>query len=175
MMLEDMKTRQDAERYIDEILDNPDYYTFENNDPVREQIRNSRLRDWEEVQARREREGVQLQEHISKNWDEGGFKGSFKNWEEMNVLEKVFVRAVEFLEGESLDRSITRASLMDKVVERANEILPEIHNTNSVSEQLQAYQKAIDEAGLRNFFSVDDVMMYANQQQEENEEICTPV
>ncbi len=166
-MLADMKTREEAEKYIDSILDNTEYYNFE-SDEEREELRQGRLRNWELDQEENKDRGNRLQDHIVKEWDENEFNKSFKNWDEMTFFEKAFIKTVNFFDkNTTFDPTITRESLIDKVITETMKNSPEINSDSYTYDKLTAYREALINTGLRNTFTPDDILMYVNQQRDE--------
>ncbi len=158
-MLDEMKTREQAEKYIDDILNNPDFYNFD-NDEEREMFRESHLKNWEGYREHDKLQQDQLRDHIVNNWDEEEFKNSFKNWDEMSFLEQSFFKAIAFFENETLNTTFTREDALDMVITRAREILPQNNEMNSLTDRLNSYSQALRETGYKAHFSADDVFMY---------------
>lgn len=169
-----MRTREEQELYIDEVIQNE----CSENPKLTELIRSHLISEWEldkkEYDENQLRKQANSDNTIPKaSWFENTEIYKAKSWDDLGTVSKIFLKSTAFMMGVELDKRTLQEKLED-VVKLAENILPDV-NTNpffmrikgkydavNQDDQLASYQIALHQSSLADVISVDEVISFAN-------------
>ncbi len=172
-----MKTREEAEKYIEEMIANTEFKDPEEGAKL---FRNMYMKEWEEDRKVYERKEKDTIDYSMERAKVDTKDNKVKDWDSLSPLFKAFLTIEAFISGETIDKT-TKQERLDIVAERAEEIIPELQEENmqaglSVGEtnnRLNAYTRALQEEGLYDLFTENEVLEYVESKQEDPHDTFT--
>lgn len=163
-MLENISTQEEAEKYINEMHE--ELYSFKSKED-QEESHAMWIRKWEEGREYCRKQEASMKNYFLKTGFEDSQENSAKTWNDLNFLQQSFFSAVAYLAGDTLDKTTTTQDIMDRIIEKAVELLPEIQeknsdsgNPNGIDNKIRSYQRAIHELGFNSIVTDSEVFYY---------------